>query len=150
MYDDRVVTCDSCDRYVTGGWAPTGSPLNLTIQLAMMRAVARGVVFSWAVREERTVCVDKPWTRLDTAHSDMEIGNVKKYDWEVPYPLYFERDQAGNPSICSTWRSKMMQQYGLTHLDRVPVQDETDKGQTLNMQHEILKSHQLIMKRAQA
>jgi len=56
-------SCMSFDSYVTGLWAPSGSPLRETLQILMLQTVASGIVFSWGIRPGKSVCFGSPWRR---------------------------------------------------------------------------------------
>ena len=54
-------TCETHARYRSGSWAPSGSPIHESIQIAMMRTIAKVIVFSWSVGEGKSVCLGNPW-----------------------------------------------------------------------------------------
>lgn len=101
LIDDSSTNCalGFSDTYQSGQWAPSGSPMNSSIQVAMMQTVAAGIVFSFGVREKHTVCMDRPWRR---PRKNVAPSN----------PSYFDLDARGHPSICSGFREKIRVRYG--------------------------------------
>lgn len=59
MGDEQA--CWSFPTYVTGSWAPNGSPLRETLQIQFLQTVAKGIVFSWGLRPNRDACFGSPW-----------------------------------------------------------------------------------------
>jgi hypothetical protein len=88
VIDENGGNCHTHGEYRSGSWAASGSPLNQSLQIAMMKTIAKVIVFSWGVRQKKSVCVGNPWRA-----SSEEI-------WPPPW---FD-----NPSVCSKYRSRMM------------------------------------------
>ena len=59
--DDAHLACWSFQEYVTGSWAPNGSPLRETLQIQLLQTVAKGIVFSWGLHPGRVACFSSPW-----------------------------------------------------------------------------------------
>ena len=69
VIDTAGGACVSFDSYVTGQWAPSGSPLGETLQILMLQTVASGIVFSWGLRPGKSVCFGSPWRRPTDWHA---------------------------------------------------------------------------------
>jgi hypothetical protein len=93
VIDEAGGTCVTHDDYRVGHWAPSGSPISESLQMAMMRTIAKVVVFSWGVREGKSVCVGNPW-RDPTL--EFNLGS------------FF-----GHSVICSRFRKRTMELLGI-------------------------------------
>jgi Glycosyltransferase 61 len=87
-------TCKVFGDYQSGSWMPNGSPLSATLQIAALKTITRGIVFSWAIRDGRTVCLDRPWREPGIERSTVA-------------PSFFQKD------VCYSFRRNMMKIYGI-------------------------------------
>jgi len=101
LIDETGGTCQTHGAYRSGSWAPAGSPLNATLQIAMIRTIAKGVVFSWGIRKNRSVCVGEPYRKWRMQTPDLCSENGCQVE-------YFD-----NPAICAEYRKRMMQLFGI-------------------------------------
>jgi hypothetical protein len=95
VIDESGGTCETHAGYRSGSWAPSGSPVNESLQIAMMKTIAKVIVFPWSVRKGKSVCVGKPWrdpTLESKRHSERFFGH---------------------PSICSRFRKRAMDLFGI-------------------------------------
>lgn len=102
LIDETGGTCQTHASYKSGSWAPAGFPLNRTLQVAMMRTIARGVIFSWGLRKNRSVCLGEPYRKWQTQTPDLCTSSGCHIQ-------YFD-----NPTICATYRHRMMQHFGIS------------------------------------
>ena len=93
VIDDTGGGCHTHGYYDAGSWAPHGSPIRESLQVLMMRTIAREVVFAWAIKPGKSMCVANPW-REDA-------------------PLKEKRFFLEDPSTCERYRQRMMELVGL-------------------------------------
>ena len=94
LIDISGYSCQVFDSYHSGSWMPTGSPLAATLQIAMLKTITRGIVFSWTIRDGRTVCLDRPWRRPGITR-------------DAKNPAFFQK------GVCSFFRRKLLGTYGV-------------------------------------
>jgi hypothetical protein len=79
MVDQVFGMCLSFDRYFTGLWVPNGSPLCETLQVQLLQTVAKGIVFSWGIRPERSVCLASPWISPRHCRDESACGGLTQF-----------------------------------------------------------------------
>ena len=94
LIDISGFSCQVFDSYHGGSWMPRGSPLAATLQIAMLKTITRGIVFSWTIRDGRTICLDRPWRRPGITR------NARN-------PAFFQK------GVCSSFRRKLLRTYGV-------------------------------------
>jgi hypothetical protein len=111
LIDESGGACQTHSTYRTGSWAPMGSPLSRTLQMAMIQTIARGIVFSWGIREKRSVCFGKTYRKWQMMTPDLCSGSGCRIE-------YFD-----NPAICASYRRRMMKLFNVLEprVDRLRV-----------------------------
>jgi Glycosyltransferase 61 len=135
LIDSAGGACEIHSDYQTGSWMPNGSPLADTLQIAALKTITRGIVYSWAIRDERTVCLDSPWRGPGVERSTVS-------------PSFFQDD------VCYSFRRNMMKIYGMVEptsrgkkvliLQRARSRVVTNLGDLLN--HGGMKALNVTMK----
>jgi hypothetical protein len=95
VIDESGGTCETHAGYRSGSWTLSGSSINESLQIAMMRTIARVVLFSWSVHEGKSVCVGNPWR-----------------DPTLEFKGHPERF-FGHQLICSRFRKRVMELCGI-------------------------------------
>ena len=102
--DDAHLACWSFQEYVTGSWAPNGSPLRETLQIQLLQTVAQGIVFSWGLHPGRVACFSSPWI------APRSCRGVTEYD--APSARHCRRGSGGifswgHPSAAPRFRARV-------------------------------------------
>lgn len=100
VIDETGGTCATHPGYRSGSWAPTGSPISESLQIAMAKTIAKAVIFSWGVRPKQSVCVEAPWR---DAHLERKRHSERFF---------------GHPLICARFRERALAGLGVAYARR--------------------------------
>jgi len=105
--DTKHQACWSFQQYVTGSWAPNGSPLRETLQIQLLQTVAKNIIFSWGLRPERVTCFESPWVSPLSCRGVERCGGATT--WGHPLAATHFRSRVStmlHPDLSSSPRSE--------------------------------------------